>query len=163
MPGGLLSFQVIPMQEPTNQSPIRGRGRPALVHDNSRVQAFVGYFDNAHDLTETMPRLDDVITGITYLQTEGQASTRPLSKQMLFRALQRCQTIDTLSVAVALGREYSRAAIARYTAIARVASKAIERLLDTHPTWEPIAVQLRESRNELDRPYFQEAQALGLM
>ena len=110
-----------------------------------------------------MPRLDDAITGITHLQSEGQASTRPLSKPMLFRALKRCKTIDTASVAVALGREYSLATVKRYTAVARVASKAIDRLLDMHTSWETIAIQLKESREEIDRPYFQEAQALGLM
>lgn len=161
------------MQEPSNHAgesaraaattPSRGRGRPALVLDNRRVQAFIHCFDTARDLAEAMPRLDDAITGITHLQTEGQASTRPLSKLMLFRALQRCPAIDTASVAVALGREYSLATVKRYTAIARVASKAIDRLLDLHPSWETIAIQIKESREEIDRPYFQEAQALGLM
>lgn len=151
------------MTNPTYPTPSRGRGRPALIHDNSRVQAFVLCFDNASDLAETIPRLNDAITGITHLQTEGQASTRPLSKPMLFRALQGCATIDTLSVAVALGRDYSLAAVKRYTAIARVASKAIDRLLDMHPAWESIATQLKKSREEIDGPYFREAWALGLM
>lgn len=103
-----------------------------------------------------MPRLDDALTGITHLRTEGPKkndATRPLSKRMLFRALRQCQTIDTASVAVALGRKYSRAAIARYTAIARVASKAIDSLIDRNPVWESVATQIRESREEFDLSY----------
>lgn len=151
------------MTEQSKPAPSRGRGRPTLVHDNSRVQTFVNCFHDVYDLGEAMPRLADAITGIVHLQTEGQASTRPLSKAMLFRVLAGCQTIDTASATVALCREYSPAAVARYTAAARVASKAIDRFLDTHPAWEPIAIQIKESREEIDRPYAQELEALGLM
>lgn len=152
------------MNTPTGgDTPKRQRGRPAISHDNARVRAFVCNFDSLSALTEALPRLDDVLTGITCLQSVGQASTRPLSKRMLFAALQRCETIDTLGVAVALGRDYKRAAIARYTAVARVASKAIDRLLDMHPAWEGAELQTKKSREDTDRPYFQEAQALGLM
>jgi hypothetical protein len=141
------------MSDLSNQAPSRGRGRPALVHDNRRVQAFMQCFDSTSAINKSMSRLDDALTGATHLRTEGPSkndSTRPLSKRMLFRAIRQCQTIDTQSVAVALGRKYSPAAIARYTAIARVASKAIDSLLDQNPLWESIATQRRESSEESD-------------
>lgn len=141
----------------------RGRGRPAIYHDNERVQAFMLCFSSPCELKEAHRRMDDALIGITYLQTEGQASTRPLSKRRLFEALQRCSSIDAVSVANALGRGYSLATVKRYTAIARVASKAITSLLDQHPAWEPQAVALKESREAIDGPYFAELQALGLM
>lgn len=129
------------------------RGRPAIVHDNSRVQAFLCRFASLFDLTEEVPELDDVLTGIAHLQTEGQHSTRPLSKRMLFRALQDCDAISTDAIARALGRDYSRATVGRYTAHARAASKAIERLLRLRPDWETAAGGLRAARDELDTPF----------
>jgi hypothetical protein len=110
-------------------------------------------FDSTSAINKSMSWLDDVLTGPTHLRTEGPSkndSTRPLSKWMLFRVIRQCQTIDTQSVAVALGRKYSRAAIARYTAIARVASKAIESRLDHNPLWESTATQIRERSEESD-------------
>lgn len=144
--GGFL-FLYLPMTEPTSSPHSRGRGRPALVHDNRRVQAFMQCFEAPSAVKHCMPGLDDVLTGITHLRTTGPKendSTRPLSKRMLFRAIRECQTIDTQSVTLALGRKYSRAAIARYTAIARVASKAIDSLLDHNPSWESQATRMRE-------------------
>ncbi len=129
--------------------PVR-RGRPTITHDNTRVQAFVCNFHSPHALAEAMPGVDDTLTGITYLQTEGQASTRPLSKRMVFRALQRCALVSTESVAAALGRDYSKAAAARYTASTRVASKAIARLLDQFPEWEAQAANLKAERTQYD-------------
>lgn len=144
-------------------TPKRGRGRPAIHHCNSRAQSYMLCFTSPCELKEACPRIDDCLIGITHLQTEGQASTRPLSKRRLFEALQRCESIDAVSVAHALGRDYSLATVKRYTAVARVASKAIASLLNKHPAWEPQAVDLKESREALDRPYFAELQALGLM
>lgn len=112
----------------------RGRGRPALVHDNRRVRDFMSVYCTPGEAVEDFPWLGHVLTGTVYLQTEGQASTRPLSKWSLFLALQLCDAISTEDVAVAIGQDYSRATIARYTATARVASKAIERELDRRPS-----------------------------
>lgn len=128
------------------------RGRPTLTHQNGRVQAFTCHFDSPSEFAEVFPKLDDALTGITYLQTEGQASTRPLSKRMVFRALQGCEVVSTENVAAALGRGYSKAATARYTASTRVASKAIDRLLDQFPEWEAQAALWKAERTQYDDP-----------
>lgn len=141
----------------------RGRGRPSIHHPNERVQAFVACFASPSELKEAYPLIDDCLVGITHLQTEGQASTRPLSKRRLFDALQQCENIDTASVARALGNGYSPAAVKRYAIAARVASKAIASQLDQHPMWEVEAAALREGMESLDRPYFAAMQVLGLM
>lgn len=137
----------------TTPTTVGRRGRPAIVHDNVRVRAFLCRFASLIDLTEEVPELDDVLTGIAHLQTEGQCSSRPLSKRMLFRALQACDVISTDAIAGALGRDYSRATLGRYTAHARAASKAIERLLRLRPDWEAAAGGLRAARDELDAPF----------
>jgi hypothetical protein len=139
------------------------RGRPTIVHDNRRVRAFIRRFDSAFDLAEELPTVDDALTGITHLQTEGQGSTRPLSKRILFRALRECEGISSQSVAAALGRDFSRASVGRYTAIARVASKAIERILDLRPDWERCAGGLAADRTEIDAPYRAELAACDLV
>ncbi len=138
----------------TTASQAARRGRPTIVHDNRRVQAFVRRFGAVFcELAEELPQLDDVLTGIAHLQTEGQDSSRPLSKHMLMRVLHGCETITTEATAMALRRNYSRAAVARYTAHARTASKAIERILDLHPEWETSAGTLQAAREELDSPF----------
>jgi hypothetical protein len=138
----------------------RPRGRPAIVHDNRRVQAFVQKFGGAFtELSAELPQLDDVLTGITHLQSEGQDSTRPLSKHMLMRVLHGCDSITTEATAAALRRSYSRSAVARYTAHARAASKTIERLLDQHPHWEVSAGILQAAREELDGPFLAQLRA----
>jgi hypothetical protein len=143
----------------TTTPPVR-RGRPAIAHDNRRVQAFVHRFGAAFcELSEELPGLDDALTGITHLQTEGQDSSRPLSKHMLLRVLHGCETISTEAAAVALRRDYSKAAVARYTAHARTASKTIERLLDHHPEWETCAGALQAAREALDGPFLAQLKA----
>ncbi len=139
----------------------RSRGRPAIVHDNCRVQAFLRKFDSTTDLVEELPSVVDALTGLTYLQTGG--STRPLSMRMLLRVLYECSQISAEAAAVALGRNYSTGSVGRYTALARVASKEIARLLDTHPAWEEHAGMVKACRMELDGPSFAELSALGLM
>lgn len=141
----------------------RGRGRPTLHHDNGRVQVFMSCFSSSSELREDYPLIDNSLVGVTHLQTEGQASTRPLSKRRLFDALQHCSIIDTESVAHAFGQRYSLAAVKRYCAAARVASRAILNLLDRHPQWETQAAVMREGRETIDRPYFAELRAAGLM
>lgn len=128
------------MSELSNQAPRRGRGRPALAYDNNRVQAFVITYGTLPALVEALPVLDDVLTGAAAAQTEGQASTRPLSKHCIFAVLVGCDTIGTQNVGEALRwKDYSRAAIARYTAATRTASMVIARLLDQYPAWETSA------------------------
>lgn len=136
------------------------RGRPAILHDNRRVQAFVQRFAGAFcELDEEFPGLQDVLVGNTYLQTEGQDSQRPLSRHKLLQVLHGCATISTEAAAVALRRTYSRSTVARYTAHARTASKTIERLLDLHPEWEVSAGVLQAAREELDGPFWLQLQA----
>lgn len=117
----------------------RGRGRPAIEHDNRRVRAFLRAFESTTDIRESLPSLDDVLTGITHLQPEGQGSTRPLSKGSLLHVLQHCKTISTESVQAALGPSYTRTPVTRYTIAARVASKVIEHNLNQRPAWTTMA------------------------
>lgn len=156
-------FSVAPDDKALTCVAKRGRGRPAIHHSNERVRAFVVSFSSPSELREAYPQIDDCLVGTTHLQTEGQASTRPLSKRRLFDALQHCESIDTASVSRALGYGYSPAAVKRYAVAARVASKAIASQLDQHPTWEVEAADRREGKEALDRPYFAAMQVLGLM
>ena len=110
--------------------PRRGRGRPALVHDNIQVSDFLSGYNTSGGAAKAMPQIGDVFAGCVVLQTEGQDSTRSLSKRRLFRALRECKAISTVAVAEAIGRGYSRSQVARYVAAARVASKAIAPLLE---------------------------------
>lgn len=131
-------------------SPSR-RGRPAIVHDNRRVQRFCRKFNSVFEMLEEFPELDDVLTGIAHLQSAAQGSTRSLSRRMLFRVLRECEDIAAANVGTALGRDYSRTAVGRYTLHARVASKFLARLLELHPDWECSAGTLRTDRDDLDR------------
>lgn len=116
-----------------------GRGRPPMEHDNSRVRAFLRAFESTTDIRENLPSLDDVLTGITYLQPEGQDSTRPLSKGSLLHVLQHCKTISTESVKAAIGPAYSLSQVKRYALAARVASKVIAHNLNQRPAWATMA------------------------
>jgi hypothetical protein len=135
----------------------RKRGRPAASLDNRAVRQFLVNIPSeweAHTPGAVVcdpwalkgpqrRQLEDVLTGAVYLQSEGQASTRPLARPLLLRVLQRCDTITSKGVSEAIGRDYSRATFDRYMAVARVASKAIAALLERHaelnayPTGEP--------------------------
>jgi hypothetical protein len=151
---------------------LRRTGRPAVVHDNRQVRAFllqaVSDPEPAHPFhrsdaqDDDAPRwVKDILVGNTHLQTEGQKSTRPLSRHLLVRVLTRCDELSTESVAAALCRDYSPAAVARYTAHARAASKTIERQMDAR-----LRRQHLDSRRELDDPFREDAQraeALSLM
>jgi hypothetical protein len=128
----------------------KGRGRPALAHDNQRVQAFVSGFHTVRELADCRPQIDHIFTGASLLQTEGQGSTRPMSKLRLFLALRRCDTITSKAVAEALGG-CPQATAVRYAALARVASKAIEQCLERHPDWETHAASLSDCR-DADEP-----------
>lgn len=139
---------------------VRRRGRPSLFHDNTRVQAFVSNYASAFEMTQDWPLLDDVFTGVTLLQTEGQCSTRPLSKFRLFLALHRCPAITSRSVSEALGGCCQSTAV-RYAACARVASKAIAWCLERNPAWEREAAALKVSRDAVDGPYLADSLALA--
>lgn len=130
-------------------TPKRGRGRPPKTHDNSRVRAALepwfihagsgiadpGEGDERPASLTGMSWLDDIITGVSRMQTEGQKSTRPLDRGLILRILLRCPTIDASSVAAVTGRDYERAQADRYTAAARVASKGVAAELDRRPKW----------------------------
>lgn len=91
------------------------------------------------ELLETYSRIEDVFTGVVHLQSEGQGNTRPLSKRKLYAALRSCSVISTETVAMALARVSvevpSNATVGRYAAIARIASRAIDDLLEVNPHW----------------------------
>lgn len=139
------------------------RGRPAIVHDSRRVQAFVANFSGAYELGAEFPPLDDLLTGVVHLRTGGDTATRPLSKRVLFRILSTCSVISTEATARVLRGEYGSAAVIRYTTLSRVASKAIEVHLDRNPGWETEAARATQARAELDAPYFAELRAAGVM
>jgi hypothetical protein len=119
----------------------RGRGRPTIEHDNSRVRTFLRAFDSATDIRESLPDLDDALIGVLCLQPEGQASTRSLSMKRLLHVLQHCKTISTEAVETALGPAYSLTQVKRYTLAARVASKVVEHNLNQRPAWNTLAQQ----------------------
>lgn len=113
------------------QAPKRGRGRPALVHDNSLVQKFISEFPTAAAFLEEHPRMDDVLTGAARAQTAGHTATRPLSKGSLFGLLRLLPAISTVAVGDALQRHgYCATTIKRYAQAARTASVFIARELD---------------------------------
>lgn len=143
-------------------TPKRGRGRPPKTHDNRRVQAALvpwyihggSVVDDPGDGDEHpasltgMSWLDDIITGVSRMQTEGQKSTRPLDRRLILRILLRCPTIGSASVWAVAGRDYEKAQTDRYTAAARVASKGVAMELDRRPEWV--------ARLEADAAYMEE-------
>lgn len=130
------------------EAPKRGRGRPTVEHDNRRVAEFLtaGYLLRALDQFDddwvTPPwesEVASILTGVSWLRTTGpkeQDSTRALSPRRIRRVLMTCPFISTQAAARALGEGTGASTVERYTLHARVASKAIARLLDQHPAWE---------------------------
>ena len=167
------------------QAPPIARGRPAVTFDNTRVRAFLAPFPVLRDPDGVLPAaldmhpfLGDILTGVASLQTEGQNSTRPLSTKTLFRILSHCEQISVQDVADALsmGRPYGDVGqrhARRYASHARVAAKAIARVLDQRPWLESAATflaprgtkrqTLAEAQAAIDAPYFAELRAAGLM
>lgn len=122
-------------QEQTN-TPMRGRGRPPKIHDNSRVQAVLMSWSIAGSISRPA-WLNDIITGAACLGT-GDAknrSQRPLCAALIFNVLRNCPVIYAASVASVIGHHYSRSQTDRYTAAARVASKGITAELCRRPEW----------------------------
>jgi hypothetical protein len=129
--------------------------------DNRAVQDFLEGFLRASDLVKEHPRADDIFTGALEAKTAGDSSTRTLSRRTLFTVLQLCPTIDTASVEKATGGRYAAATVSRYTAVARVASKALERFVATLPPTVG-APGILKSREELDAPHLDDLRACGL-
>lgn len=163
-----------PVQAPESRRASAPKGRPSVALDNRRVSAYLSNFTTLSELIGLHPSIDDIFTGVSRLQTEGQGSTRPLSRRQLFHVLSVCDHITVKAVADVLGKEtpgHSRTA-QRYAGHARVASKAIARLLDQRPWleaavsfWSPAGRRqtVAEAQAELDEPYFAELRAAGLM
>ncbi|XHS78114.1 hypothetical protein ACFJGW_20690 [Burkholderiaceae bacterium UC74_6] len=97
------------------------------------------------------PWLDCILSGVLALQTAGDTATRSLSRRVLFNILQHCEVISTRAVAELLRGRYAGRTVERYASAARVASKAIERRLESGV---PISTAgSLEARRELDAPY----------
>lgn len=115
------------------------RGRPTKSLDNSYVQNLLQSFWNMRDAFENFPQLEDIITGVTRLQTEGQGSTRPMPRYRLYRLLSLCDVITSVRIASLLPQGYHQSTVARYTLAARVASAAIQREIERRPNWAEAA------------------------
>ena len=120
--------------------------RPPTTHENGAVAAFLaGYFNGAEACGEH-PWLDDIMTGVVVLKTEGDTGTRPLSRKVLFSLLQRCEVISTVGVGTVLAGRAKARTVDRYAAAARVASKAITARLPT----VQVRAGIREARAVVD-------------
>ena len=121
-------------------------------HDNRQVHEFVGGYFKAYEVCRDYPAIDDILSGILELQTEGSTSTRSLSRQVLFHILQSCPFIDVESIRQATHGRYSYRSLAGYAATARTASKAIQGFLAKLP---PFALRLTvvEARRLIDAPF----------
>lgn len=109
----------------------RGRGRPALVHDNRRVQECLSDYPTLEEFLGEHPRMDDVLTGAVRAQTTGHTATRPLPKKTLFVLLSGLPVISTSATSEALRWcGYCETTIKRYAQAARMASLFISRELD---------------------------------
>ena len=118
------------------------KGRPAKSHDNARVREVLSAWSVcegsvAEDVADGCGDrwLSDILTGVSWLQTHGQQSTRPLNSSLILRVLVHCDSITSEAVGRCIGRGLKRAQVDRYTAATRVASKAIEAELDRRPQW----------------------------
>lgn len=125
------------------------------THNNTRVRAFLAGYVSMQELCEDYPPIDDIISGILELKTEGVTSTRTLSRQVLFHILQQCRTIDLSSVKGTTRVPYAYTTLAAYAALARVASKAVERFTDALAEGKA-ALSLGRARAALDAPYADE-------
>lgn len=133
----------------------RGGGRPTLIHDNAHVRevlvAWCGYGD-PDEVTDGGGTgwVGDILTGVSWLQSKGQNSTRPLDKTLILRVLLHCDSITSEAVGRTIGRDHCRSQADRYTAAARVASKAIEAELDRRPEWVRQVLDAAASMAALD-------------
>lgn len=136
------------------------KGRPTLSHDNQNVYAFLGHYDFFSDLKDDFPEVESILTGISWLQSEGQASTRPLSRRELFQVLRQCPVITTERVKWVL-KDLSQPQVNRYFMASRVASNALRDLLERSPKMMEYTSSLKTSREALDATYLEELEGLS--
>jgi hypothetical protein len=145
------------MNQPSSKSIGEGKAQPSRPpggragnalkrHDNRRVQQFTSLFQSTAHLCREVPRAKDIFFGVANLKSAGHTATRPLRWDVLFCVLARCPEVSTAAVSEATQGRYSRSQTERYAGHARVASKALEALLDRSPwlesternaEWEP--------------------------
>jgi hypothetical protein len=131
------------------------------VADNSKVSDFLDGYFSAGELCREFGRIDDIFSGVLELKTARDTATRSLSRQVLFRILQSCQSIDVASINDMTNGRYAYSTLASYAALARVASKAIERLIAaTVPAFE---IRTTEARRLIDAPYSKELRCQALI
>jgi hypothetical protein len=141
------SFESISKGKAQPSGPPGGRAGNALKrHDNRRVQQFTSLFHSTAHLCREVPGARDIFFGVANLKSAGHTATRPLRWDVLFCVLVRCPEVTTAAVSDATQGRYSRSQAERYAGHARVASKALESLLDRLPwlentecsaEWEP--------------------------
>lgn len=132
------------------------------THDNTTVKNFLSDYFHACDLCEQHPQADDILSGILELKTSGSTSTRSLSRQVLFHILQWCPVINVASINEVTNQQYSYRTMTSYAATARVASKALEKLIDGLPK-TPQLMSIRQAQKQIDASYMEELQELGLV
>jgi hypothetical protein len=137
-------------------------GRPAIVHNSTRVQQFLAGYYCASELCEDYREVDDIFSGVLELKTEGDTATRSLSRQQLFHILQWCPVITAAAVNRATNARHASRTVEKYAALARVASKALEGFLQKLPK-AARKVSVKDCREAVDGPYHEELKALGLM
>lgn len=131
------------------------------THDNTSVQRFLDGYYSANDLARDYPEADDILSGVLELKTMGDTSTRSMSRQVLFHVLQWCPAITVASINTATNGSYAYATLARYAALARIASKSLEVFAERLP--EAVRrLSIKEARRSLDALYDGDLQEQGL-
>ena len=130
------------------------------THDNGRVHRYLHSYLKAWELCEAHPAIDDIFSGVLALKSEGDSSTRSLSRQVLFHILQCCPSIHVGAISGATNGRYAYSTNAAYAAASRVASKAIANYLDQmNCKVQPLTIL--EERKRLDAPYLARLEATG--
>lgn len=137
------------------------KGRPTVSHDNQTVYAFLKHYDLFSDLKDDYPQVESILTGASWLQSEGQFSTRPLSRRELFQVLRHCPVITTKGIKVVLKVKLNSSQVHRYFMASRVASNGLRNLLERFPEMMEYTSSLKTSREALDALYFEELEALA--
>lgn len=101
-------------------------GNATKTHDNRTVRAFLEPVSLLHHAYEDHPWLAHILEGVVWLKSPGDTGTRPLRCSLVYQLLSMCDVISTEAVHEMTGSRYSAQSAARYAAIARVASKAVE-------------------------------------
>jgi hypothetical protein len=119
------------------------------------VAEYLDRYLSVNEACADLPWLDDILSGVLALRTEGDTGTRSLSRKVLFRILRRFDAITTRSLTVDLAGRYSGRTVERYAATARVASHAIAAHIAGTERKRPQT--LKEAREALDAPHAVEA------